>query len=329
MESENNAINKGRKNLMFFLWAKRKPIITVTFIGAFLSLLISLCLKTYFLSTAIVFPAASSSVSFSGFGRASSMDIGEDMQSEQMIQLLQSSKIRDRVIKEFGLMEHYEIDSTEANKGFKLLEEYKAHIDFQKTKFGSISISVLDEKPELAAKIANRIVELIDTVKNSLIHERTIPAYEINKRKRTLLDQDLKIILIQLDSLAEKGVVTQEGRSNLCLAFVDANSAQDKEYLKQQIDANMKYGARFDGLEQMRNEKIIKLEKFLDSYEQAESDAFTKYTHKFIIEQAVVADKKDRPKRIIIVLLATLGSFIFMVFILLFKERFKELKNPA
>jgi LPS O-antigen subunit length determinant protein (WzzB/FepE family) len=43
----------------------------------------------------------------------------------------------------------------------------------------------------------------------------------------------------------------------------------------------------------------------------------------------VVADKKDKPKRIIIVLLATVGAFIFMVFALLINDRIRDLKKIA
>ncbi len=331
MNSEQTEIEKERQNLLLFIWKKRKPLMTVTAIAVVGSLIMAMLLKPLFLSTAIVFPAATSSVSFSEQrnAKASSMDFGEEEQAEQLVQILQSSRIRDKVINQFGLMEHYDIDSTDDNKYFKLMKEYEGHISFTRTRYGSISIDVLDEKPELAAEIANKIVDLIDTVKNSMIAERTMPAFEINKRKRQLLDDDLKTILTQLDTLAEQGVISIEGRTNLYTAFVEAKSGVDRDFLKKQIDVNLKYGARFDGLEQMRDEKIVKLEKFLDSYEQAESDAYSNFTHKFIVERAVVADKKDRPKRLIIVLLATMGTFIFMVFLLLINERFKELKKQA
>jgi uncharacterized protein involved in exopolysaccharide biosynthesis len=73
----------------------------------------------------------------------------------------------------------------------------------------------------------------------------------------------------------------------------------------------------------------MQLEQFKVAYEQAESDANTIFSHKFIVERAVVADKKDKPKRIIIVLLATLGAFIFMVFALLINDRIRDLKKIA
>ncbi len=331
MEHEQIEIEKERQNLLLFIWKKRKPIIVVTGIASVLALVVAMLMKPLFLSTAIVFPAATSSVSFSEQrnAKASSMDFGEEEQAEQLVQILQSSRIREKVITQFGLMEHYGIDSTDVNKNFKMMKEYEGHISFTRTRYGSISIDVLDENPEIAAEIANKIVDLIDTVKNTMINERTMPAFEVNKRKRDLLDQDLKTILVQLDTLAEKGVISIEGRTNLYTAFVEAKSSQDREFLKKQIDVNLLYGARFDGLEQMRDEKIVKLEKFLDSYEQAESDAYANFTHKFIVERAVVADKKDKPKRLIIVLLAAMGTFVFMVFLLLINEKFKELKKQA
>ena len=331
MEQEHTEIEQERQNLLLFIWKKRKTIMLVTGIATVAALVMAMLMKPLFLSTAIVFPAATSSVSFSEQrnAKASSMDFGEEEQAEQLVQILQSSRIREKVINQFGLMKHYGIDSTDVNKNFKMMKEYEGHINFIRTRYGSIQIDVLDEKPELAAEIANKIVDLIDTVKNSMITERTMPAFEVNKRKRDLLDQDLKTILVQLDSLAEKGVISIEGRTNLYTAFVEAKSAQDREFLKKQIDVNLLYGARFDGLEQMRDEKIVKLEKFLDSYEQAESDAYANFTHKFIVERAVVADKKDKPKRLIIVLLAMMGSFVFMVFLLLINEKFQQLKKQA
>ena len=115
------------------------------------------------------------------------MDFGEEEQAEQLVQILQSSRIRDKVIHQFGLMEHYDIDSTDDNKYFKLMKEYEGHISFTRTRYGSISIDVLDEKPELAAEIANKIVGImkknksdIEYVTDRLGHDRR---YAIDARK--------------------------------------------------------------------------------------------------------------------------------------------------
>ncbi len=329
MSDTGSELDKERQNLLVFIWKKRKILMITSGIVMVCSIIVSLLLTPVFRSTAVVFPAATSTVSFSEQrnAKAASMDFGEEEQAEQLVQILQSSRIRDKIVEQFDLMNHYNISPSDPNKHFKLVEKYNDHFLFVRTRYGSIQIDVLDREPQLAADMANKIVDLIDTVKNEMVRERTLPAYEINKRKKEQMELDRELVLAKLDSLAELGVVSLEGRTNLFQAYVDSKSAQEKAEIKKTIDINLKHGSLFDGLEFIRNEKIMKLEEFMVSYEQAESDANTAFNHKFIVERAVVADKKDKPKRMIIVLLATIGSFVFMVFALLINERIKELKK--
>lgn len=331
MAEKLSELEKERQNLLLFIWRKRKLLLIVTAIAAVVSIVVSFLLTPIYRSTAIVFPAATSTVSFSEQrnAKAAAMDFGEEEQAEQLVQILQSSRIRDKIVSQFDLMNHYEIDAKDPNKYFKLVKQYNSNFLFVRTRFGSIQIDVLDVNPQKAADMANKIVDLIDTVKNNMVAERTWPAFEINKRKKEQLEQERKDVLFKLDSLAELGVVSLEGRTNLFQAYVDSKSAQEKTEIKKTIDINMKHGSLFDGLEFIRNEKIMQLEEFLVSYEQAESDAYSVFNHKFVVERAVVADKKDKPKRMIIVLLSTLGAFIFMVFALLIKDRLNELKKIA
>jgi uncharacterized protein involved in exopolysaccharide biosynthesis len=331
MEEGTKVMQEQRMNLFVTLWAKRKILIIVTSAGLVVSTVVAFLMTPLYRSTAIVFPAATSTVSFSEQrnAKASSMDFGEEEQAEQLIQILQSSKVRDKVVQQFDLMKHYEIEPDDVNKHYKLVKEYNSHILFVRTRYGSIQIDVLDKDPQLAADMANKIVDLIDTVKNEMVMERTVPAFEINKRKKEQLERDKEAVLDQLDSLAALGVVPLEGRANLFQAYVEAKNPEDKADFKRRIDINLEFGAVFDGLEYVRNEKIMKLADFALSYEQAESDANTQFNHKFIVERAVVADKKDKPKRLIIMLLATFGTFVFMVFALLIQDKIKELRKLA
>lgn len=319
------------QNLLLFIWKNRKVISIVTGVAALASLVISFLLTPLYLSTAIVFPAATSTVSFSEQrnAKASAMDFGEEEQAEQLVQILQSSPVRDKIVARFDLFNHYEIKPDDVNKYYKLGKAYGEHITFTRTRYGSIQIDVLDKDPILAAEIANKIVDLIDTVKNDMVKERTIPAFEINKRKKEILEATLKAVNSKLDTLSKLGVVTSEGRATLFAAYNDAKGGEDKAYFKKQLDVNNTFGAEFDGLVMLRDEKTVKLAEFEDSYEQAESDAYTDFNHKFIVERAVVADKKDKPKKAIIILVSVISTFIFMVFLLLISEKIKELRKLA
>ena len=325
-ETLDKALNQ---NIIQFIWKRRKLIGILTSIGAVASLIISFFITPLYLSTAVVFPAATSTVSFSEQrnAKASSMDFGEEEQAEQLVQILQSSKIRDKIVHQFDLMNHYEIKPTDANKNYLLGIAYSDHISFTRTRYGSIQIDVLDKDPKLAAIIANKIVDLIDTVKNEMVKERTLPAYEINKRKKDLIMQDLHIIMTKLDSLSSLGVVTSEGRANLFQAYNEANGNEDKKFFKKQIDVNLKHGAEFDGLSMLRDEKMVKIAEFEAAYEQAESDANTNFNHKFVVEKAVVADKKEKPKKSIIIIVSTLATLMFSILALLIQQKVKELRR--
>jgi tyrosine-protein kinase Etk/Wzc len=331
MTEQNNPLDEQRQNLLVFIWKRRKIIGIVTGVAAVISVIVSFLLTPLYRSTAVVFPAATSTVSFSEQrnAKAASMDFGEEEQAEQLVQILSSSRIRDKIVEQFDLMAHYDIAPDDKNKHYKLVKEYENHFFFVRTRYGSIQIDVLDEDPVMAADMANKIVDLIDTVKNNMVAERTLPAFEINKRKKEQMEIDRTEVLRKLDSLASLGVVPLDGRANLYQAYVDAKNQQEKAEIKKAIDINMQHGAEFDGLEYIRNEKIVKLEDFMESYEQAESDANTIFNHKFVVERAVVADKKDKPKRMIIVLLSTIGAMVFMVFGLLIKEKIDELRQVA
>ena len=328
MVEHTTELEKERQNLLIYIWKKRKILVVVSGITGVVGLIVSLLMTPIFRSTAIVFPAATSTVSFSEQrnAKAAAMDFGEEEQAEQLVQILSSSRIRDKIIQEFDLMKHYNIDENDANKYYKLVKTYNENFLYVRTRYGSIQIDVLDRDAKLAADMANKIVDLIDTVKNNMVAERTWPAYEINKRKKEQLEKEREELVHRLDTLSAMGVMSLDGRTELFQALVNAVGA-DKADIKKIIDVNIKYGSTFDALDFSLKEKITQLELFKVSYEQAESDAYAIFNHKFVVERAVVADKKDKPKRLIIVLLATIGAFVFTLFTLLISDRLNELKK--
>lgn len=322
---------KNTNDLVLFLWKKRKPIALITIIGAVASVVVSLFLPVLFQSQAIVFPAATSTVSYSEQrnAKANSMDFGEEEHAEQLLQILLSSRIKDRIIRQFNLAEVYEIKPEATNFNYKLGKAYNKHITFERTRYGSIKIAVLDREPARAADIANKIVDLIDTVKNELVKDRTIPAYEVNRRKMEKLNRDQENLINQMDSLSKLGVVGPEARANLFSALNESKNPADRAFFREKIEVNLKYGSRYDALADLREYRIDKLTTQEVAYEQSESDAFEDFTHKFVVESAVAADKKEKPKRAIIVIVSTLITFIFAIILLLIIERINELKKIA
>ncbi|RYM33060.1 hypothetical protein ERX46_13495 [Brumimicrobium glaciale] len=325
---EKTKSDQNTNELLVFTYKNRKILFFTGIIAGIISIIVSLILPVLYESNAIVFPTATSTVSFNAQSnaKASSMDFGEEENAEQLIQILQSSPLRNRIINKFDLAKVYDIDPKEDGYHHKLGKAYEGHIHFERTRFGSINISVLDESPQLAADIANKIVQLIDTVKNDLIKERTVPAFEINRRKLDQLKASQEQLNTEMDSLSQLGVIDALSRSSLFAALNESKTAEDKAFFKNQIDVNLKYGSRYDALSDLREFRIEKMTDQEVSYEQAESDAVENFNHKFIVESAVASDKKAKPKRMIIVLVFTLASIILMFIALLIRDRIRTVK---
>lgn len=326
-----NNDNYASNELIVFLWKQRKTLAIITISAGIVGIVISLLLPVLFQSTAIVYPTATSTVSFSEQrnAKANSMDFGEEEHAEQLIQILQSSRIKDRIIRKFDLANVYEIKPDAKDFRYKLGKAYDEHISFERTRYGSIKISVLDKEPERAAQITNKIVELIDTVKNEMVKERTIPAYEVNKRKMDKLNAEQNKLIEQMDSLSRMGVVNAEARANLFAALNDSKNPEDRKFFRNKIDINLQYGSRYDALAELRDFRIDKLTIQEMAYEQAESDAFENFNHKFVVEWGEAADKKAKPKRMIVVAVFTLITLLFSIIVMLLSARIKELKKIA
>lgn len=327
MEKETPA--KNRNELLIFIYKHRKIFILTGVIAFIGSVIVSLLLTVLYESTAIVFPTATSTVSFSPInnGKVGAMSFGEEEQAQQLIQILKSGPMRSRIIGEFNLAKDYDIDTAASSFHFKLGKAYDEHISFNHTQYGSIMISVLDKNPENAAKIANRIVELIDTLSNNIIKERTVPAFQINKRKLKQLELEQEHLTQRIDSLARLGVIGKKSRVELYKTLNSARTASEREYIQKQIEINQKYGAKYDalvGLSEFRTENITNMEV---SYEQAESNAHEEFVHKFVVQKASPSDKKAKPKRSIIVIVSTTVALIFVLMILLIRDRIKEIKQ--
>ncbi len=328
---EKNKSDHNTNELLVFTYKNRKTLLLTGIIAGIGSVIVSLLMPVLYESNAIVFPTATSTVSFNAQSnaKASSMDFGEEEHAEQLIQILQSSPLRNRIIEKFDLAKVYDIDPKADGYHHKLGKAYQSHIHFERTRFGSINISVLDESPQLAADIANKIVQLIDTVKNDLIKERTIPAFEINKRKLNQLKESQEQLNREMDSLSQMGVIDAKSRSILFSALNEAKTAEDKAFFKNQIEVNLKYGSRYDALADLREFRIEKMTDQEVSYEQAESDATENFNHKFVVESAVPSDKKAKPKRLIIVLVFTFASLVLVFISLLIRDRIKSVKHSV
>jgi uncharacterized protein involved in exopolysaccharide biosynthesis len=314
-------------NFLIFLHHWRKPLFYITIVAFVASIIFSspLFITPMFKSSVIMFPASSNSISQAllSENRGENQDIlqfGEDEQTEQMLQILSSNKIRDRVIEKYKLMEHYKINPSSSYKYTKLYNSYDDNITFRRTEYMAVKITVLDKDPKFAANIANDIAELLDSTKNSMQKERALKAYKIVETEYQKLQTEVKQMEDSLTKLRELGVHDYESQAEmmnqqLAIELARGNKNGVKA-LEDKLNILAKYGGPYVSLRDALEYEKKQLSEVKAKFDESKIDAEEVLPQKFIVNSAYEAEKKSYPVRWIIVLISTLSTFILGVIVL-------------
>ncbi len=146
-------------------YKKRYIILITTLVFGAVALIFSLLVKPKYASEAIIYPTAVYSIE----QVLDNPGFGYEIQANNLIQLLKSSIIREHIIEEFDLIEHFGIDTLQNAWHHKLIEEIDGLVTYKRTPYSSVSIRVVSDSPELSAGIANYISRDISMVQEDLI----------------------------------------------------------------------------------------------------------------------------------------------------------------
>lgn len=321
-------------NLVVYIYKWRKPLIIVTLVAAVLAGIFSgpNFIKPKYKSTVTVFPTTTNSLSkallpqqFSTRGQ-DIMEFGEEEQAEQLLQILNSDEIRDKIITKYNLVKHYHIDTNSAFVRTELYKNYSSNIEFRRTEFMSVEINVLDTDPDTAAMIANDISSLLDEVKNRIQKDRAQKGLNIIEREFLALKNEVKSYEDSLTQLRYKGVHDYETQSavfneQLATAIIEngANSSAVKA-IEEKLDTLAKYGGTYVSLRdelQFLKEELIKLKT---KYDQAKVDVQETMPASFKVNSAYPAEKKSYPTRWLIVALSAIGAFTITLITILIMD---------
>jgi uncharacterized protein involved in exopolysaccharide biosynthesis len=318
--------------LVVFLYKWRKPLFIVIVATLFISWFFSgsWFITPQYKSTVILFPASSNSVSKSLLAEQTGkgqdiMAFGEDEQAEQLLQILNSNKLRDRIIRKFNLMDHYDIDSTSSYKNSLLYKEYDRNISFRRTEYMAVQITVYDKDPQVAADLANKIAELLDSTKNEMQHQRAIQGFKIVEVEYNQLQADVNKIVDSLVSLGNLGVNDVEYQSQvlnqqMAIAIMNGNRNAMTQ-LQKKLDVLGKYGGVYMSLKNALEFKTDQLTALQRRYKEAKVDAEDNLPQKFIVNDGYKAEKKSYPVRWLIVLVSVFVTLFLAIIIIIILEK--------
>lgn len=331
MQEKSNEFNSF--GLIRFIWKWRKILIIVSVAAAFLSFGASLLIRPQFKSTSIIYAPRTNSLAkilMSEHSYNERLDIkayAVEEETEQMMQLLSSRELKDVLIQKYDLITHYGLDTTMKYWQTRLYETVDNMFTVKRTQYGAISVTVSDWDSNLAAQLANEMVCQLDSFKNKIERERATAAYFLLQEQLEKINIELKRIDDSLSVLAEKGVLIMDRQAErltqqYAIAIAQGNVGAQQR-LEKELAKFAKWGPTVQTLqnEQLNFSKYQSLAK--SKLMDAEMDMKSNMPVKFIVEKAIPADKKAYPKKLIIMILSTLATFIVALFTLIIVENIK------
>lgn len=337
MAKDNNSNFKFTStDIVLFAWEKRTPLIIISLIAIIISIFISYKITELFKSTVILYPVSAASTSkylltnqYSG--RQTLFEFGEEEQCDQLLQILNSEKIKNRIIEKYDLYIHYGINPDHKHKEFEMNKKYRSNIRFRRTKYVSAVIEVFDQDPQKAADIANDIAALVDSTMNDIFRERTLSGFKAVEKEYL---NELKYIGELEDSvrkLQKLGIIdveyqTKELTAAYAQALLEGNDRSVK-IIDDKIKILEKYGSSYFLLNEMLKTEYARMFTLKSKYVESKIDAEQILTYKYVVDEAKPADKKSYPKKSLIVLQSTFSAFILAYIVLLLMDIIKKGKK--
>jgi hypothetical protein len=281
-------------------------------------------IKPLYKSSVILYPTASNSISKALLSENSGntkdiLEFGEDEQTEQMLQVLNSNKIRDRIIAKYHLMEHYNIKKSSKYKMTELYERYEDNFKFRRTEYMAVKITVYDIDPQLAADMANDVGELVDSTINMMQKQVAKKAFKIVEKEYFSLKEEVEAKEDSLSVLRALGVHDYESQSEmfnrqLAIEMAKGNPSGIKR-LEKKLEVLAKYGGPYVSLRDALEHDKKLLSELKAKYEEAKVDATENLPHKFIVSSAYKAERKSYPIRWLIVVITTFSVLFLAILV--------------
>ena len=332
-EQQHNSYNS--KYLCKLLIEYRKPVFIILAIAALFAIVFStpFFITPLYKSTAIIYPTSSNSISkvlisTTYQSEKDIMNFGEDEQTEQMLQVLNSNRVRDKVIERFNLMNHYDIKADSKYPYTRLNKLYDSRIKFRRTEYNAVKITVLDADAALAAQMANDITEIFDSTMNQMQKEVATQAFRLVEDEYNTLCAEMAQLEDSLNTLRKLGVFDYESQVEMLsqqLAIeLGKGNTQGVSNIQKQLDIIAEYGGASYAINERLDNDRLQLSLVKSKYEEAKVDATEYIPHKFVVTSAFQAERKSYPVRWIIVTVTLLSTFLLLILCIVVFDRYKS-----
>lgn len=294
----------------------RKHLIIISAIAVLLGVLFSspLFIQPKFKSTAIVYPS-------------NLIPYSTESPTEQMLQLFASDDLRDELIRDFNLFEHYKVDSTGSFPMTTLYGMMKENISIDKTKFESVEINVLDTDPHVAKAMADSIISKMHKKARVLQRDKSAEVLIIVENQLRLKKAEMDSMENEIKKLrTDYGILDfeEQVRSFTRVYYTELAAGRAGAGSNRPMDRamnNMQFkGGNYVSLKEHLWRIRGDYNDLKKQYEQIKTDLKKVLTYSNVITSPVAAEKKSYPVRSLIVLMFLITSLLLSFLVLVIYE---------
>ena len=164
-------LSEGTRFLKFlYHWRKVLIMAFIAAMGA--SVIVTLLMKPEYESSGIIYPTPTNSPE----KILVEPQFGYDIDADWLMQVLKSDIVKDTLVKLFGLVDYFGLDTNNRNWHDELNKKYSKTLSFERTRYMSIIIMARTKNPELSAKLVNAVIDRIDGIRERIFKENTYRA---------------------------------------------------------------------------------------------------------------------------------------------------------
>lgn len=240
----------------------------------------------------------------------------EESETEQMLQIFQSTEIKDKIFNTFQLGKHYELDKNDPYFYSYLNNEFRSNISFRKTEYESVEIEVFDRDPKFASNITDSIISFYNAKALSLHAKKSQEMVDISGRDMKKKKKDIFKLIDSINKIRRKYNLLDfniEAKQVAKSYVTSSYTTQETKNLRKNL-ANQ--GELLKSIsERLTAERII-LDSISKEYDVYFSNANKIIDYSQVISSPFPSDKKSYPVRWLIVLISTLTTLFLSIVII-------------
>lgn len=250
--------------------------------------------------------------------------LSEESETEQMLEIINSRDIKQKVMETFRLDEVYNIDRSSPYYMTYMLDMYNENVNAGKTKFETVEIKVMDYDPQRASDMCDSIIHFYNQKVRDMHRKKDWEMVEIINKGLTRKYKELDTLSTSLALMRkEYGILDYRSQvervtegyvtalANGRMASADARRIQDlyNNLAEKGIEARVlevKFSSAVNAIDSLSRIRDVHISEF-------EKDI----TYAHIVEHPMPADKKSYPVRWLIVAFSALSAVFLAVLVFL------------